>query len=123
MVSFFDNFPEYNGQKIEIRGKDGYVSVRDISKAINKRFNDWTRTKFAKEVLDELSFQTKLPIAHENDEQSDYAHMRSRSQTPLIDYVRGNEESIFVHPSVAFALQHLAVNLIAAFAILAFEFL
>ena len=52
MVSFFDNFPEYNGQKIEIRGKDGYVSVRDISKAIGKRFNDLTRTKFAKEVLD-----------------------------------------------------------------------
>ena len=73
MVSFFDNFPEYNGQKIEIRGKDGYVSVRDISKAIGKRFNDWTRTKFAKEVLDELSLQTKLPIARENDEKSDYA--------------------------------------------------
>ena len=103
MVSFFDNFPEYNGQKIEIRGKDGYVSVRDISKAIGKRFNDWTRTKFAKEVLDELSLQTKLPIARENNEKSDYAHMRSRSQAPLIDYVRGNEESIFVHPSVAFA--------------------
>ena len=103
MVSFFDNFPEYNGQKIEIRGKDGYVSVRDISKAIGKRFNDWTRTKFAKEVLDELSLQTKLPIAHENDEKSDYAYVRSRSQTPLINYVRGNEESIFVHPSVAFA--------------------
>jgi hypothetical protein len=24
MLSYFDNFPEYNGQKIEIRGKDGY---------------------------------------------------------------------------------------------------
>lgn len=34
MVSFFDQFPEYNGQSIEIRGKDGYASVRDISKAI-----------------------------------------------------------------------------------------
>lgn len=103
MISWFDQFPEYNGQKIEIRGKDGYVSVRDISKAIGKRFNDWTRTKFAKEVLDELSLQTRLPIAHENNEKSDYADLRSRSQVPLIDYVRGDKGSIFVHPSVAFA--------------------
>ena len=103
MISFFDQFPEHNGQKIKIRSKDGYVSVRDISKALGKRFNDWTRTKFAKEVLDELSLQTRLPIVHENNEKSDYTDMRSRLQTPLIDYVRGDNGSIFVHPSVAFA--------------------
>lgn len=103
MVSYFDQFPEYNGQNIEIRGKDKYVSVRDISKAIGKRFNDWTRTKFAKDVLDELSLQTGLPVARENNEKSDYAYLRSRSQTPLIDYIRGDQGSIFVHPSVAFA--------------------
>ena len=105
MLSWFDQFPEYNGQKIEIRGKDGYVSVRDISKAINKRFNNWTRTRFAKEVLEELSLLTRLPIANSEMEltsKSDYSQMSSRSKA-LIDYVRGDESSVFVHPSVAFA--------------------
>ena len=105
MLSWFDQFPEYNGQKIEIRGKDGYVSVRDINKAINKRFNNWTRTRFAKEVLEELSLLTRLPIANSEMElisKSDYSQMSSRSKA-LIDYVRGDENSVFVHPSVAFA--------------------
>lgn len=105
MLSFFDQFPEYNGQKIEIRGKDGYVSVRDINKAINKRFNNWTRTRFAKEVLEELSLLTGLPVANSEMElmsKSDYSLMSSRSNA-LIDYVRGDESSVFVHPSVAFA--------------------
>ena len=105
MVSFFDQFPEYNGQSIEIRGKDGYVSVRDISKAINKRFNNWTRTQFAKDVLEELSVLTGLPIANpeaKTTEKSDYSKTSSRSKA-LIDYVRGDESGIFVHPSVAFA--------------------
>jgi KilA-N domain len=99
MLSYFDNFPEYNGQKIEIRGKDGYVSIRDISKALRKRFRDWTRTKFAKEVLEELSLQTRLEITYEKGERrNEHPH-----KTPLIDYVLGDQESIFAHPSVAFA--------------------
>lgn len=105
MVSFFDQFPEYNGQSIEIRGKDGYVSVRDISKAIGKRFNNWTRTQFAKDVLEELSRLTRLPVANSDTElvvKSDYSFLSSRSNA-LIDYVRGDAGSIFVHPSVAFA--------------------
>ncbi|MEG5173277.1 KilA-N domain-containing protein [Microcoleus sp. B3-D7] len=105
MISWFDQFPEYNGQEIEIRGKDGYVSVRDINKAINKRFNNWTRTKFAKEVLEELSALTGLPVANSDTElavQSGYSKVSSRSKA-LIDYVRGDESSVFVHPSVAFA--------------------
>jgi KilA-N domain len=99
MLSYFDNFPEYNGQKIEIRGKDGYVSIRDISKALGKRFSNWTRTKFAKDVLEELSLQTRLPVAHAEGGRSQL----STRKVPLIDYVPGDQESIFAHPSVAFA--------------------
>jgi hypothetical protein len=100
MLSYFDNFPEFNGQKIEIRGKDGYVSVNDISKALNKRFTDWTRTKFSKQVLEELSTQTRLPIAWDK---SVCAEVRRRAKTPLVDYIPGDKQLIFVHPSVAFA--------------------
>ena len=39
MVSLFDQFPEYNGQSIEIRGKDGYVSV-------SPHVRDWTKEEF-----------------------------------------------------------------------------
>lgn len=106
MVSFFDQFPEYNDHKIEIRGKDGYVSIKNISAAINKRFSDWTRTRFAQEVLDELSLQTGLPIERETfAEKGTHPHsakMRSE-QTPLIDRVQGSREGIMVHPAVAFA--------------------
>jgi|GEM_PF-6095425 len=93
MVSFFDQFPSYNDRQIEIRGKDGYVSVKDISAAINKRFNNWLRTQFAQDVLDELSIIHGLPI--------DYSKVSSQSQTPLIDYVRGGQGGIMVHPAVA----------------------
>lgn len=95
MVSFFDQFPSYNGHEIKFRGKDGYVEVKGISAAINKRFNDWTKTKFAQEVLDELSLIHDIPI--------DYDDPRSQFQTPLIDYVRGGQEGVIVHPTVAFA--------------------
>ena len=96
IVSFFDNFPEYNGRKIEIRGTDGYFSAKDMSVAMNKRFRDWTRTKFAKELLDELSNRSRIPIRH--DEQGS-VNPRSR-QTPLIDYIPG-DDNIFIHPYVA----------------------
>jgi hypothetical protein len=101
IVSFFDQFPEYNGKKIEIRGTDGYVSVSDISAAIGKRFRNWTRTQFAKDVLEELSIRTRQPIALE-DTASEIPHSKLSgvSQKPLIDGPSG--ERIFVHPSVAF---------------------
>jgi hypothetical protein len=93
MVSFFDQFPLYNGVKISIRGTDGYFSATDMSKAMGKRFRNWTRTKFAQELLDELSKINGIPI--------DYDNCRSQTQTPLIDYVRGGQGGIFVHSSVA----------------------
>ena len=93
MVSWFNQFPEYNGRQIEIRGQDGYFSAKDMSAAMGKRFDNWNRTKFAKELLDELSLQSGLPI--------DSSDLRSQSQTPLIDYVRGGQSGIFLHPYVA----------------------
>lgn len=62
MVSWFNQFPEYNGRRIEIRGQDGYFSAKDMSAAMGKRFDNWNRTQFAKELLDELSLQSGLPI-------------------------------------------------------------
>lgn len=78
------------------------MSVRDISKALGKRFNNWTRTRFAKDVLEELSLLTGFPITNSEAglaSKSDYSKMSSRPN----DYVRGDEGAIFVYPSVAFA--------------------
>jgi hypothetical protein len=100
IVSFFDQFPEYNGKKIEIRGTDGYVSVSDISAAIGKRFRNWTRTQFAKDVLEELSIRTRQPIALEDGVPGGRSKVSGVPQKPLIDGPSG--ERIFVHPSVAF---------------------
>lgn len=96
MVSFFDQFPEYNGRKVSIRGEDGYFSAKSMSLAMGKRFRNWSRTKFAKELLDELSKQSGIPIGYEE------GALRSErpSQKPLIDYISGDDD-IFLHPYVA----------------------
>jgi len=93
MVSFFDQFPEWNGIQFEFRGEDGYVNVTTLNTALNRKFSDWSRTAFAKELLDELSVGYGIPI--------DCANMRSQSQKPLIDYVRGGNRPMFIHPAVA----------------------
>ena len=99
IVSFFDNLPEYNGHKISIRGEDGYFDATTMSKAMPtkggkpRRFNDWTKTQFAKDLLAEISQLSGIPI--------DYDNCRSQSQSPLIDYVRGGQDGIWLHPYVA----------------------
>jgi hypothetical protein len=99
IVSFFDHSPEFAGQPIRIRGIDGYFSGTDMSRAMaafdgtSRRFNDWTRTQFARRLLSRISERSKIPI--------DYADLRSQSQTPLIDYVRGGTSGVWLHPYVA----------------------
>ena len=66
IVSFFDQFPEYNGKTIEIRGSDSYMNISDLNAALGKRFTDWRKTKFSKELLDELSLIYRLPIDWED---------------------------------------------------------
>lgn len=83
MVSFFDHSPEFAGQPINIRGIDGYFSGADMSRAMEafdgkeRRFNNWTRTKFASRLLARLSERSGLPI--------DYSDLSSQTQTPLSD--------------------------------------
>jgi len=46
IVSFFDQFPTYEGHQVEIRGKDGYFCATDMSDILEKRFTDWRKTQF-----------------------------------------------------------------------------
>lgn len=93
IVSYFDQFPEWNGTQFEFRGADGYVGINSLNTALNKRFTDWRKTNFAKELLDELSIGYGIPI--------DWENSPSQSQKPLIDYVRGGTNKMYVHPAVA----------------------
>ncbi|MEM9449789.1 MAG: KilA-N domain-containing protein [Cyanobacteria bacterium P01_E01_bin.6] len=93
IISFFDQFPEWNGYRFEFRGTDGYANITHLNKALGKRFTDWRKTNFAKELLDELSKIYRAPI--------DWENSPSQSQKPLIDYVRGGDAPMFVHPAVA----------------------
>lgn len=95
IVSFFDQFPAYNGQSVHIRGEDSYVSVKDLNKILGKRFTDWRKTKFAKELLDELSQIYRVAI--------DWGDSPTHYQKPLVDYNRaaGGNEGVYVHPAVA----------------------
>lgn len=98
MLAFFDQFPEYKGNKIEIRGSDGYFNAAHMSKAMNKRFRNWTRTKFAKELLDAISAQSRIPV-----EQGiqDTPLRSERGQKPLIDRGKEGVSDIYIHPYVA----------------------
>lgn len=93
LVSYFDQFPEWGGFQFELRGSDGYVNVSQLNKALGKRFTDWRKTKFAKDLLDELSQIYRVPI--------DWEDPPSQSPKPLVDYARGGSASMYVHPAVA----------------------
>jgi len=97
MLSFFDQFPEYNGRKIEIRGKDGYFCASDMSEVLEKTFSDWKRTQFATRLLSRLSERLNLPI----DRQNLGTHKIVSNVIPLIDYVPGRGQKIWVHPALA----------------------
>lgn len=93
MVSFFDQFPTYNGQTIGIRSKDGYFNATDMSNILEKRFTDWRKTDFSKRLLNRLSLQLRLPLTWEDSP--------SQAQTPLVDYVPGRGQKQWIHPAVA----------------------
>ena len=97
MVSFYDQFPEFNGRKIEIRGTDGYFCATDMSQVLEKTFSNWRRTKFAERLLSRLSTRLNLPI----DRESDCANSPSRNLVPLVDYVRGDGQKMWIHPALA----------------------
>jgi KilA-N domain len=106
IVSFFDQFPEYNGQKIEIRGTDGYFCATDMSQVLEKRFTDWRKTQFAQRLLVRLSERLRLPLDWENSPSRTQNILGGRilpgkKQTPLVDYVPGRGEKIWVHPAAA----------------------
>ena len=104
IVSFFDQFPEYNGVKFHFRGGDGYCKVSCLNQAMGgKRFTDWMKTKFAKAVVEELSRQTGIPVRTEEG-------VGGSSQSPstgLIDYDRASGGNVWIHPYLvtAYALQ------------------
>jgi hypothetical protein len=103
IVSFFDQFPEFEGTKIEIRGDDGYFDATQMGKAMEafdgktRRFNDWTRRDFTKRLLSRLSERSGIPTDHED--------LGTRNpvpnQKPLIDWTPGRGNRVWIHPYVA----------------------
>ena len=98
MISFFDQFPEYNGRKVEIRKKDGYFSATDMSAVLDKRLTDWRKTEFAKRLLARLSEKSRMPIEEKFD---DVMGQSGRSASALIQYDLGGDRKAWLHPYVA----------------------
>ena len=112
IVSFFDQFPEYNGVKFHFRGSDGYCEVSALNKAMGgKRFNNWTRTKFGKSVIDAISKRSGIPVDWES--QQGYSNV----STPLIDYDRSKGTGVWIHPYLVTAYAMQDAELYAAVAI------
>ena len=98
MVSWFDQFPEYNGQKIEIRQKDGYFSATDMSAVLGKRLTDWRKTDFAKRLLARLSEKSRIPLEQRFD---GTLGETSQSASALIQYDLKGKQKVWLHPYVA----------------------
>ena len=96
ILSYFDQFPEFEGTKIEIRGDDGYFDATQMGKAMDafdgkkRKFSNWTRTSDGKRILSKLSKHLGKPIFW--DEGSDF---------PLVDWLTGRGNHIWIHPEVA----------------------
>jgi hypothetical protein len=58
-----------------------------------RRFNNWTRTDFAKRLLSRISERTGIPVW--------YSDLSTKEITPLIDYKGGKGERVWIHPYVA----------------------
>ncbi|MGL5065727.1 MAG: KilA-N domain-containing protein [Microcoleus sp.] len=98
MLSYFDNFPEFNGKKIEIRGKDGYFCATDMSAILNKRLADWRKTEFSKRLLARLSVRSGMAVEQRL---STRGGESSQGATALIQYDIDGDQKTWLHPYVA----------------------
>ena len=103
ILSYFDQFPEFEGTKIEIRGDDGYFDATQMGKAMEafdgkkRKFSNWTRSDFAVKLMSRISERSGIPISYEDLG----AQKRAPNQKPLIDWVSGRGNRIWLHPYVA----------------------
>src|SRR6056297_67502 len=103
IVSFFDQFPEFEGVQLEVRGNDGYFDASKMAKAMkafdgkDHRFNNWTRNSKTVRLMQRLSQRSGIPITWEDLGTQN----RVPNQKPLIDYVTGRGARIWLHPYVA----------------------
>jgi len=107
IVSFFDQFPEYNGVKFHFRGSDGYCKVSCLNEAMGgKRFADWYRGKFAKSVISEISRQTGIPERTLRKGRR-FSTLPGTWTVGLIDEIPGRNGGVWIHPYLvtAYALQ------------------
>lgn len=109
IVSFFDQFPEYNGVKFHFRGSDGYCDVASLNAAMGgKRFTDWMKTKFAKAVVAEVSKQTGILARTEDPKKvGESSQYSGACKIGLIDTIPGRNGGVWIHPYLvtAYALQ------------------
>jgi len=98
MISFSDQFPEFNGMQVEIRKEDGYFSATDMSKILGKRLTDWRKTSFAKRLLNRLSERTGMDV-----EQRLQSTLGGSSQCTkgLIQYNSDGNQKTWLHPYAA----------------------
>ena len=98
MVSWFDQFPEHNGQRVKIRQRDGYFSASDMSAILGKRLTDWKKTDFAKRLLAQLSKKSGMPLEQRFDGTMGES---SQSASALIQYDLKGDQTVWIHPYVA----------------------
>lgn len=98
MLSFFDQFPEFDGRRVKIRKKDGYFSASDMSAILGKRLTDWRKTDFAKRLLARLSEKARMPLEQRFDGTMGES---SHSASALIQYDLKGDQAVWLHPYVA----------------------
>lgn len=98
MISWFDQFPSFDGNTVEIRGKDGYFSATDMNRILGKRVAEWKKTSFAKRLLARLSEKSGMPIEQRLQSRGGGS---STPATALIQYDTDGDQKTWLHPYVA----------------------
>ena len=105
IVSYFDQFPEFEGIQVSIRGDDGYFDSAEMSKAMQSfdgkrhRFSDWSKSGTAQRLLTRLSGRSGIAITRDFLPPTEIG---GKAQV-LIDYTPGRGQRTWLHPYVAIA--------------------
>ena len=98
MVSWFDQFPRFDGNTVEIRGKDSYFSATDMNRILGKLVAECKKTSFAKRLLARLSEKSGMAIEQRLQTRGGES---STPATALIQYDTDGDQKTWLHPYVA----------------------
>jgi hypothetical protein len=99
---------EINNIIVDVRYEDGYVNATQLGKAMGKEFNDWYRLKSTKELIEALSYETRISVLATNSETGIPVSATNPetgiSTTKFVKIIKGGNDKLkqgsWIHPDL-----------------------